>query len=97
VLQIGGKPKEEKDKDKIYARLSSRDAVVILPQEIEKLLETQPNDLRDRNLVRVEADIVDRVTLEGADAARSCSRGAAKGGSGRRRQISRWRRARLPG
>ncbi|HEX8312416.1 MAG TPA: DUF4340 domain-containing protein [Chthoniobacteraceae bacterium] len=66
VLQIGGKPKEEKDKDKIYAQLSSRDAVVILPQEAEKLLETQPNDLRDRNLVRVEADIVDRVTLEAA-------------------------------
>jgi hypothetical protein len=67
VLQIGAKPKEEKDKDKVYARLSSRDAVVILPQEIEQLLQTQPNDLRDRNLVRVEADIVDRVTLEGSD------------------------------
>lgn len=65
VLQIGGKPKEEKDKEKTYARLSSRDAVVVLPQAIEKLLETQPNDLRDRNLLRVEADIVDRITIEG--------------------------------
>ena len=65
VLQIGGKPKEEKDKEKTYARLSSRDAVVVLPQAIEKLLETQPNDLRDRNLLRVEADIVDRITMEG--------------------------------
>ena len=64
VLQIGGKPKEEKDKEKTYARLSSRDAVVVLPQAIEKLLETQPNDLRDRNLLRVEADIVDRITME---------------------------------
>jgi hypothetical protein len=66
ILQIGGKLKEEKDKEKVYAQLSSRSAVVILPQEIEKLLETQPNGLRDRNLVRVEADIVDRITLEAA-------------------------------
>jgi len=66
VLQIGGKPQSEADKEKTYAKLSSRDSVVILPKSIDALLETKPNDLRDRNLVRVESDIVDRITIEPA-------------------------------
>jgi hypothetical protein len=66
VLQIGANPKDEKDKT--YAKLSSREPVVVLPKSIESLLETKPNDLRDKNLVRVEADIVDRINIEGAGA-----------------------------
>ncbi|HZH98112.1 MAG TPA: DUF4340 domain-containing protein, partial [Fimbriimonadaceae bacterium] len=66
VLQIGSNPKDEKDKEKTYARLSTREAVVLLPNAIEKLLETKPNDLRDKSLVRVESDIVDRITIEPA-------------------------------
>ena len=64
VLQIGANPKDEKEK--IYARLSTRESVVVLPKAVETLLETKPNDLRDRSLLRVEADIVDRITIEGA-------------------------------
>jgi hypothetical protein len=66
VLQIGGNPKEEKDKEKVYARLSTRDAIVLLPKSIEQLLQTKPNDLRDKHLARYETDIVDRVTIEPA-------------------------------
>jgi Domain of unknown function (DUF4340) len=66
VLQIGDNPKDEKTKDQTYAKLSTRDAVVILPKSIESLLGLQPNDLRDKNLLRVDADIVDRITIEGA-------------------------------
>ncbi len=64
VLHIGGDAKDVKDK--IYAKLSTRDSVVVLPKKVEALLATKPNDLRDRSLLRVEADIVDRITIEGA-------------------------------
>ena len=62
VLQIGGDV--EKEKDKIYVKLSTRDAVCVVPKTIAALLDTKPNDLRDKNLLRVEADIVDRLTIE---------------------------------
>lgn len=66
VLSIGGNPKAEADKEKVYARLSSRDAVVILPKSIESLLTIKPNDLRDKKLVQFNEDIVDRITIEPA-------------------------------
>ena len=66
VLSIGGNPKDEKDKEKVYARLSSRDAVVLLPKAIGELLNVKPNDLRDKKLVQFNSDIVDRVTIEPA-------------------------------
>ncbi len=64
VLQFGGAV--EKDKDRIYVKLSTRDAVCVVPKALEALLETKPNDLRDKQLLRVEADIVDRMSIEGA-------------------------------
>ena len=66
VLDLGTKPKDEKEKEKTYARVSGRAAVVLLPKAIDTLIDTKPNDLRDRNLTRFENDIVDRVTVEGA-------------------------------
>jgi hypothetical protein len=70
VLQLGANSKDEKDKEKTYARLSTRDAVVLLAKAIESLMAVTPNDLRDKHLVRAEADIVDRITIEGADKSR---------------------------
>lgn len=67
TLDLGTNPKEEKDKEKTYAKISTRQAVVLLPKTVESLITTKPNDLRDRNLIRVESDIVDRVTVEGPD------------------------------
>lgn len=64
VLELGAHAKDT-DKDKVYAKSSSRDGVVLLSQTIDNLIDTKPNDLRDKNLVRVEADIVDRLTIEG--------------------------------
>ena len=66
VLQLGDSPKDEKDKEKVYAKLSTRDSVVLVSKDLEKLVAAGPNDLRDRNLVRVESDIVDRITIEPA-------------------------------
>ena len=64
VLEIGGNPKD--DKEKTAARVSSREGVVLLAKSIETLVATKPNDLRDKKLVRVEADIIDRINIEGA-------------------------------
>jgi Domain of unknown function (DUF4340) len=66
VLSIGGSPKDEKDKEKVYAKLSSRDAVVLLPKSIAGLLDTKPNDLRDKKLALYNNDLVDRITIEPA-------------------------------
>jgi hypothetical protein len=66
VIQIGAHPTDERDREKSYAKASSRDGVVLLPKTIEALATTKPNDLRDKNLVRVEQDIVDRINIEGA-------------------------------
>jgi hypothetical protein len=65
VLQIG--QALEKDQEKIYVKLSTRNSVLVVPKAIEGQLATTPNDVRDRNLVRVEADIVDRIIIEAKD------------------------------
>ena len=80
VLQIGNakktdKPEEKKDESKpepatpaapthVYVKLSNRDGVFTVPAAIESLISTQPNDLRDQSLMRVQTDLVDRITLE---------------------------------
>ncbi len=63
VLQLGGNPKD--DRERTFAKASTREGVVLLPKSIEDLILTKPNDLRDKSLIRVEADIVDRITIEG--------------------------------
>ena len=62
VLQIGGTP--EKQKDQVYARFSARNFVYTLPNKIETVLKTTPADLRDRHLVRIDTDNLDRLTIE---------------------------------
>ncbi len=66
VLTVGTNPKDEKDKEKVFVRLSSRDAVVLVPKAVESLLALKPNDLRDRKLVQFNSDLVDRITIEPA-------------------------------
>ncbi len=65
MLQIGGIP--EKEKDQVYVRFAARNAVYTLPKKIEEILGTKPSDLRDRHLVRVEMDILDRITMDAAE------------------------------
>jgi Domain of unknown function (DUF4340) len=64
MLQIGGVP--EKAKDQVYVRFAARNAVYTLPKKIEEVLETKPSDLRDRHLVRIDTDILDRITIDAA-------------------------------
>src|SRR5947199_6552489 len=62
TLQIGGVP--EKEKEQVYVRFSPRGFVYTLPKKIEEVLNSKPNDLRDRHLVRIDTKILDRVTIE---------------------------------
>jgi hypothetical protein len=62
VLQIGGA--SEKEKDQVYVRFSARAFVYTLPNKIEEILNTKPNDVRDRHLVRIDTNILDRITID---------------------------------
>src|SRR5207244_71815 len=62
MLQIGAVP--EKEKDQIYVRFSSRAFVYALPKKTEEILNTRPNDVRDRHLVRIDTNILDRMTID---------------------------------
>jgi len=62
LLQIGGVP--EKTKDQVYVRFTSRNFVYTLPKKIEEVLNTRPNDLRDRHLVRFDQNQLDRITID---------------------------------
>jgi hypothetical protein len=62
TVHIGTIP--EKEKEQVYVRFSSRGFVYTLPKKIEELLNIKPNDLRDRNLVRIDTKILDRLTID---------------------------------
>src|SRR5216110_3695033 len=62
MLQIGAV--SEKEKDQVYVRFSSRAFVYTLPRKTEDLLNTRPNDVRDRHLVRIDTNILDRMTID---------------------------------
>jgi hypothetical protein len=68
VLQIGATPSGEENKDRSFAKISGRSAVTVVTNTVlDPLLKARPNDLRDRKLIRVEPDIVDRITIETQD------------------------------
>jgi Domain of unknown function (DUF4340) len=62
MLQIGSAP--EKEKDQVYVRFSPRGAVYTLPKKIEEILNIKPADLRDYHLVRIDTNVLDRITID---------------------------------
>src|SRR5437867_2042847 len=62
TLQIGGVP--EKEKDQIYVRFTPRGSVYTLPKKTEEILGTKPADVRDNHLVRIDTNILDRITID---------------------------------
>src|SRR5438552_11849920 len=62
TLQIGAIP--EKETDQIYVRFTPRGSVYTLPKKIEEILNTKPADLRDNHLVRIDTNILDRITID---------------------------------
>ncbi|HEX8679611.1 MAG TPA: DUF4340 domain-containing protein, partial [Chthoniobacterales bacterium] len=63
MLQIGGAPPEQ-EKEQVYGRFSARSFVYTLPKKIEDVLSKTPADLRDRHLVRIDQNNLDRVTID---------------------------------
>jgi len=61
MLQIGSVP--EKEKDQVYVRFAPRGSVYTLPKKIENILNAKPADLRDNHLVRIDTNILDRITI----------------------------------
>jgi len=64
VLELGA---HDEKTGGVYARVSTRGAVCLLPKESENILKLQPNDFRDRLLMHVDLDMVDRITLRPAE------------------------------
>ncbi|MCA1659692.1 MAG: DUF4340 domain-containing protein, partial [Verrucomicrobiaceae bacterium] len=64
VLQIGAASVKENEKDQVYVRFSPRSFVFTLPKKIEEILKTTPADLRDRHLVRIDTNNLDRLTID---------------------------------
>src|SRR5262249_13627482 len=62
MLQIGSVP--EKEKDQIYVRFAPRGSVYTLPRKIEEALNAKPADLRDYRLVRIDTNVLDRITID---------------------------------
>src|SRR5438046_8657932 len=62
MLQIGSVP--EKEKDQVYVRFAPRRAVYTLPRKIEEVLNIKPADLRDYHLVRIDTNVLDRITID---------------------------------
>jgi Domain of unknown function (DUF4340) len=62
MLQIGSVP--EKEKDQVYVRFAPRGSVYTLPKKIEEVLNTKPADLRDNHLVRIDTNVLDRITVD---------------------------------
>ncbi len=65
LLQIGSMP--EKEKDQTYVRFASRGFVYTVPKKIDEILNTKPDDLRDRHLVRFDTNVLDRQAATAID------------------------------
>ena len=65
TLKVGKAGTTEADKDATFVQISNRDAVLIVPNTALGLaLNPVANDVRDKKIVRVEADTVDRITVK---------------------------------
>jgi hypothetical protein len=51
----------------IYVRVSDRPSTFIVDESLAQTLEQKPNDLRDRRIVRLNPDLIDRITITAKD------------------------------
>jgi hypothetical protein len=52
-----------READTVYARLPARQSIYTVGKAVLEVLKTTPNDLRDHSLVRLNADMVDRIKI----------------------------------
>lgn len=62
VIDIGGSV--QNDPSKIYVRLPGRPSVFLVDASLSSIVDVKPNDLRDRKIIRVNPDLIDRITIE---------------------------------
>src|SRR5256886_12754163 len=62
TLQIGSL--SEKEKDQIYHLFGHRESVYTLPKNTVEILTSSKADLRDNHLVRIDTNILDRITID---------------------------------
>lgn len=60
-LQLG-----KTEKNRLYAHLDERSLTCLVAKEMEGFVTLKPNDLRERKLMRIDADTVDRIVIEPA-------------------------------
>jgi hypothetical protein len=53
----------DRQPDKVYAKLSTRDAAFVVSGSTGAILNTKPNDVRDHHLIRLDLDTVDRIHI----------------------------------
>lgn len=75
VLEIGAV--SEEDPTMVYVHLPDRDVVALAPVGVATLLESDPGDLRDRRLLVLEEDLLDRVTIEDPESTTTLHRSEA--------------------
>jgi hypothetical protein len=61
TLQLGSIV--QKKKGQVYVHFLPRHSIYTLPEKTEEILKVKPNDLRDRHLVRVDANNLDRIHI----------------------------------
>lgn len=65
VLRFGHVPSEFPDS--IIAQFTGRDAIIRVPQRARSLLNVQPDSFRDRRLLPLNMDLVDRIRIAGPE------------------------------
>src|SRR5256886_3750832 len=65
TVQISAIP--EHDTNQAYLRVAPRGSVYTLSKKIEEILNTKPAELRDDHLVRIDSNILDRITIDAPD------------------------------
>lgn len=61
-IDIGGSV--QNDPSKIYVRVPGRPSLFLLDASLSSIVDVKPNDLRDRKIMRINPDLIDRVTIE---------------------------------
>jgi len=77
-------PGDDEKIGEVYVRFAPRGFVYTLPKKIEEILKTKPDDLRDRHLVRIDTNVLDRITIDAPGKGKTrgalCDRHIWKGG-----------------
>ena len=61
-IDIGGGT--QNDPSTIYVRVPGRPSIFLVDASLSAMVDVKPNDLRDRRIMRINPDLIDRITIE---------------------------------